>query len=375
MLDSNSPNQRPYTFDRVVRILFTLGLIVGVIYLLDYLSSVLLPFLVAIILAYILNPIIVWVQKKVKKRMLAVLIVLFGLQLVVGGILTLIVPFVIEDIVQMSHLVNTYSQQIEWLEMLPMNEINQFIAQFENFNVKTLLQQKDFRDLIQTTLSMLWTASTEVLGVVGVVVSLVSMLLYLVFILNDYEAVTTGWKKFIPEHYRGLFVGLVNDLNKGMKTYFVAQSKIVLGVTILFVVGFKITGIPLGIILGITVGLMNYVPYLQTVGIIPALLLGIVHSMETGHPIGWVLFSVLMVFVVVQLIQEAILVPRIMGKSTGLNPAIVLLSISIWGSLLGMLGMVIALPVTTLMVSYYKRFILKKNTKEDSGDVSEGTPA
>jgi len=69
---------------------------------------------------------------------------------------------------------------------------------------------------------------------------------------------------------------------------------------------------------------------------------------------------VLAVFAAVQIIQDAFLVPKIMGKITGLNPAIILLSLSIWGSLLGMLGMIIALPLTTLMLSYYQRFIIHK---------------
>jgi len=63
---------------------------------------------------------------------------------------------------------------------------------------------------------------------------------------------------------------------------------------------------------------------------------------------------------VVQVIQDTILTPRIMGKVMGLNSAIILLSLSIWGSLLGMLGMVIALPLTTLLITYYQKYIVKK---------------
>ena len=64
------------------------------------------------------------------------------------------------------------------------------------------------------------------------------------------------------------------------------------------------------------------------------------------------------VFLVVQGTQDLFLVPKIMGKAMGLNPAVILLSLSIWGSLLGIVGMIIALPITTLLISYYKRFVL-----------------
>ena len=64
------------------------------------------------------------------------------------------------------------------------------------------------------------------------------------------------------------------------------------------------------------------------------------------------------VFIIVQTIQDMVLVPKIMGDVTGMGPAWILLSLSVWGSLLGFVGMIIALPVTTLLVSYYKRFVL-----------------
>jgi predicted PurR-regulated permease PerM len=76
------------------------------------------------------------------------------------------------------------------------------------------------------------------------------------------------------------------------------------------------------------------------------------------------MLSALIVFAVVQIIQDTILTPKIMGHVTGLNPAIILLSLSIWGSLLGILGMVIALPMTTLLITYYQRYIIKKEVKE-----------
>jgi predicted PurR-regulated permease PerM len=74
----------------------------------------------------------------------------------------------------------------------------------------------------------------------------------------------------------------------------------------------------------------------------------------------------LAVFAVVQAIQDAILTPKIMGHVTGLNSAIILLSLSIWGSLLGILGMIIALPMTTLLISYYQRYVIAEKT--DSHD-------
>jgi predicted PurR-regulated permease PerM len=76
------------------------------------------------------------------------------------------------------------------------------------------------------------------------------------------------------------------------------------------------------------------------------------------------LLCALAVFVVVQAIQDLILTPRIMGSAMGLNPAIILLSLSVWGSLLGIIGLIIALPLTTLLISYYRRFVIKETDEE-----------
>jgi predicted PurR-regulated permease PerM len=128
----------------------------------------------------------------------------------------------------------------------------------------------------------------------------------------------------------------------------------------MFAIGFKIVGLPMAITIGLFIGVLNLVPYLQTVGVVPVVLLCLVKGAEPGESFWWVLLGCFIVFVIVQGIQDLFLVPKIMGKAMGLNPAVILLSLSVWGSLLGIVGMIIALPITTLLISYYKRFILNK---------------
>jgi predicted PurR-regulated permease PerM len=82
-------------------------------------------------------------------------------------------------------------------------------------------------------------------------------------------------------------------------------------------------------------------------------------SLETGQPLWIPVVIVLGIFFIVQIFEDAVLTPVFMKEITGMNPAIMLLSIAVWGSLLGIFGMIIALPFTTLMISYYKRFVLK----------------
>lgn len=191
--------------------------------------------------------------------------------------------------------------------------------------------------------------------------------MYIFFILLDYETLNKGWATFIPEKYRHFAIELATDVQNGMNKYFRSQALIAFIVGILFAIGFKIIDFPLGITLGLFMGLLNLVPYLQTVGLIPMILLALIKAGSINENFFLILLPALVVLATVQVIQDMFLVPKIMGHTTGLKPAVILLSLFIWGALLGAVGMIIALPMTTLLVSYYKRFILCEPEIVESG--------
>ena len=126
----------------------------------------------------------------------------------------------------------------------------------------------------------------------------------------------------------------------------------------------------MGVLLGVLLGVMTMIPYLQVIGAIPAVMLAAIHALETGQSFWMVLGLTGVVFVVVQIVQDVILVPKILGKAMGLSPAVMLLSLSIWGKLLGMLGLLIALPMTCLVLAYYRRLVLK----QEEGDADTNVP-
>jgi predicted PurR-regulated permease PerM len=155
-------------------------------------------------------------------------------------------------------------------------------------------------------------------------------------------------------------IRIVSDVKEGMNRYFRGQALVAFLVGVLFSIGFIIIDFPLAIGFGLFIGLLNMVPYLQLVALVPTVLLSLLKAADTGENFWWILACALLVFCIVQVIQDAIIVPKVMGKITGLNPAIILLSLSIWGSLMGIVGMIIALPCTTIILSYYKRYIKKQ---------------
>ena len=183
----------------------------------------------------------------------------------------------------------------------------------------------------------------------------------------SFEKINDNIELVFTFNYSERFKKIVNDVQEGMNKYFRGQAVVAFCVGILFSIGFLIIDFPLAIGFGLFIGLLNMVPYLQLIAFIPTILLALLKAADTGENFWWILFCAFLVFCIVQVIQDGLIVPKVMGKITGLNPAIILLSLSVWGALMGIVGMIIALPCTSLMLSYYQRYIHIKE-KEFSSD-------
>jgi len=353
--------ERPYTFDRVVRIVITLTVLTALFFLTRRLSGVLLPFLIAWLLAYLLQPVVHFFQYKLKFKYRFVAI--FATLLLFIGILTglgfLLVPMMISEIEKAIVLINSFFRNVDVNSILPIAWQNQLAEYFRQLDLQTLLGDDKFMSIVQKLLPQVWNFIGSSLNFVLGLAVIVIIFLYLFFILMDYERISEKWIELVPIKYRPLITNIVQDVQDGMNRYFRGQALIAMCVGILFMIGLSIIRMPLAIVLGLCIGILNLVPYLELLGIIPCVILALLKASETNENFWIIALSIAAVWLTVQAIQDLILVPRIMGKYTGLHPALILLSLSIWGSLLGFAGMIIALPITSLILSYYKRFIIK----------------
>ena len=350
------------TFDRVIRwVLVALGA-TAVVLLINRLSSVLLPFFIAWILAYMIYPFVIFLETKcrLRYRVVSITVALLIVLAVMALAAFLVVPPIIEESIRMSGLISIYFHDTLASSEFLVN-IQEMLQDYASDNsLMGLIQHSSVVEVAENLLLQAWYFLSGTinfaLGVLGSVV----VLLYLFFILMDYEKISSGWLRFIPAGKRDFTGMVVQDVKNGMNAYFRGQSLIALCVGVLFSIGFLIIDFPMAIGLGLFIGLLNLIPYLQLVGFIPTILLDLVKAADTGQNFWFILLCAIAVFAVVQTIQDVYLTPRIMGHVMGLNPAIILLSLSIWGSLLGIIGLIIALPLTTLLISYYRRFILKE---------------
>jgi len=350
------------TFDCVIRwVLVVLGATAAVL-LINRLSSVLLPFFIAWILAYMIYPFVIFLQNKcrLRYRVVSITVALLIVFAVVALAVFLVVPPIIEESLRMSELISIYFHDTLASSDFLVN-IQMMLQDYASDNsLMGLIQHSSAVEVAENLLFQAWNFLSGTINFAIGVLGSVVVLLYLFFILMDYEKISSEWLRFIPASKRDFTGMVVQDVKNGMNAYFRGQSLIALCVGILFSIGFLIIDFPMAIGLGLFIGVLNLIPYLQLVGFIPTILLALVKAADTGQNFWVILLCALAVFAVVQAIQDVYLTPRIMGHVMGLNPAIILLSLSIWGSLLGIIGLIIALPLTTLLISYYRRFILKE---------------
>ena len=360
-------NDHAFTFDRVMRLALFAGLAWGLVLLLDYLSDVLLPFVTALVVAYFLDPVTNRVQKLIKPRVLAALFTLLSITLVVFLVVRYMVPMVGNELTDMGRTVSKMAGDTKVAqaakEHLPENvweEVNEILKRDD---VKRYLTSDGMlqmgKDTAKKLLPGVWGVLSGAANVLTFITGLLVIMLYVVFLLIDYDNISARWRNYIPPSMRDDVSGFLGEFIKANNRYFRSQALVASFVAVLFSIGFSIIGLPLAILMGIFIGLLNMVPYLQIVGTIPCLLLAGLKALEQGESFLGSLGLVLFVFGVVQLIQETLLVPRIQGKAMGLSPSIILLSLSVWGKLLGFLGLILALPLTCLGLTYYRRYILK----------------
>lgn len=353
--------RKKITFDSFIRGSIGCVIIIGILMLIERLSGVLLPFFIAWLIAYLVYPLVKFFQYrlKLKSRLLSIFCALFIITLTGVAIFYLLIPPMISEMGRMNKLLVSYLSHGGGANI--PHTLSEFIHEYIDLAaINQMLSEENILATIKTTLPKMWAILAESINILFSIFASFIILLYVIFILLDYEAIAEGWLHLLPNKYRHFASHLVYDIQNGMNKYFRGQALVALCVGILFSIGFLIIDFPMAIALGLFIGALNMVPYLQIIGFFPPLILAILKAADTGDNFWVVIAGALAVFTIVQIIQDTLLVPKIMGKITGLNPAIILLSLSIWGSLMGMLGMIIALPLTTLMLSYYQRFIINK---------------
>lgn len=359
------------TFDKFIRWTGIVLIIGAVLFATNYLSSVLLPFFIAWFFAYLLYPVVKFIENKlhVKVRALSIIIAMLLAIGVIGGVIWMIIPPMIDQFDKLGDVLT------KWLHQTThTNNLTALIKDWIQANqgqIEKFMKSKDFSDAIKSAMPKVFSVVGQTANIILSIIASMITLLYMFFILLDYETLTANWIRIFPKKSRPFWHELMKDVEREMNNYIRGQGMVALCMGIMFCIGFTIIGFPMAIGLGILIGIMDLVPYLHTFALIPTAFLAMLKAADTGQNF-WLVFGLaFLVFCVVQIITDMVVTPKIMGKAMGLNPAILLLSLSVWGALLGFIGLIVALPLTTLLIAYWQRYVTREKPHHENYQTPE----
>lgn len=353
---------RDFTLDRAVRIMLVVGGVLAFTFMLESIWEVLLPFLLAGIFAYVVMPLVRWVQYglRVRSRALSVLIVFVLLTLIVVSAGLYLVPAIESEITKTLLALRLYSGGDTLVELILPSHMIEYLR--KAIDIQVLLENLN-PDRITEVLGTIWNQAggliSSTLSVFSWSVVFAMGIIYFIFILVDFEGLGRGFLDLFPATVRPTVRSIFMELDYYMNSYFRGQALVALSVGVLLSIGFNIIGLPMATALGVFIGILNFIPYMQALGVLPLTMLSLLMAAQTGQNAFVCLLLGFGVLLIVQVIQDTLLVPRIMGRSMGMRPSLILLSLAIWGYLLGFFGMLIALPMTMALYSIYMRYILQ----------------
>jgi len=359
------------------------GTLLALFWLVRHLADVLVPFAVAVLLAYLINPMVTALEGRLRNRTAATLITVSGCLVVLAALVVIAIPIVAGEVADFGQVLRNLQADSsgpwtlrERYDALVENQSSQTVQRILAA-VREAVAKADVQALVvnaaRRVAPWLWDLAGGALAFVWGLTGLVVVVLYVVFVSIDYVRLSAAWKTYLPPQYRERLVGFTTEFSSAMSRYFRAQFMIAAAMGVLYAIGFSIIGLRMGVVLGLLVGLLNMVPYLQTVGFVPALVLAVLRAVEGGSSLMLSVFWVVVVFVLAQAAQEVILIPRIMGRQTGLRPVVLMLSVFVWGKLLGFLGLLLAIPLTCVGIAVYRRWILRLPDRAQAPDAKADT--
>ena len=333
-----------------------LVLLGGIVYLL---SPVLMPFVIAALFAYLADPIVDRLERWMG-RGLAVSLVFFVVTIVVTGILLVLVPFIEH---QISNFLTQLPIWIDWFQTRATPWLT------EHFGVSPdLLDTRSIINTLQThwkeaggfAAATLAHVSKSGMTIIGWLVNLVLVPVVAFYLLRDWDILVERIHTMIPRGVEPVVSRLAHESDVVLGAFMRGQLSVMIALAFFYGAGFWLTGLSVGPLIGMVAGLISFVPYL---GAITALVMGVIAALVQYHDWYHVVL-VVVVFVVGQLLEGYVLVPRLVGEKIGLHPVAVIFAVLAGGELFGFLGVLLALPIASVLMVVL-RYVYRRYTESE----------
>lgn len=319
-----------------------IGVVAGLsaaLFLLVRLRVALTPFLVGVVLAYLLNPLVRGLCRRGFQRPVALAVVYVALLLLIGLGIGLLVPRIVLELARLAEFLPGYFALIQdW--------VNDFQEQYSQIQIPLSIRQaveEAFIALQARLVSIVSAAAARVLGIFSAVVGLIAAFVVSYYVVRDAPSIRLGISRLIRAGERQRTMAILSDIEKVIAGFIRGQLTVALIVGTLTTVALLILGVRFAVVLGIIAGLAEIIPYFgPIIGAVPALAVTVVVSPVLA-------LKVLLAFVIIQQIEAHLVSPRVMGKSVGIHPVMVIFALLVGYQLLGILGMIVAVPIAGII--------------------------
>jgi len=323
------------------------------LWFLYYIRDILIVVFVATLLAMALNPIVNWLNKKKIPRIFCVLIIYICLFTIFFGTIALIVPPLTNEVQQI-----TSNFPILW---------EKFMTSFsggENFDSENEIVNA-IRDQLGSAQELLSTSATNIFSfirnVFGNFISFMLIFVLTFYFLVQEDTIKKAFKHFTPQKYQPYMNDVLTRMQERVSMWLRGQLILVFIVGFLVLVGLKILNIKYFLLLALIAGIFEIIPYIGPIlAAVPAVFIASVESPWRG-------LAVIMLFWLIQQMENHLIVPKVMQKMIGLNPIVIILVILIGAKLYGFLGILVAVPTAAALSVIVKDVFEKGDIQKDEG--------
>ncbi len=301
--------------------------------------GILTPFLLAFALSYLMNPVVTYLEKRGAPRGLGTLVIYVGFTLFVTLFALYLVP---RFLVQLERLAEVLPEQAGSIQ----SHLAGFYLRFSRFNIPEPVKGAIDNGIERAEEALAGFVERALGSVPGLLPRLGLLILVPVlafYLTMDFPELKMWLLSWIPDRWRSDIVGLMIEMDNSLGSFIRGQLLISAIVGILIAVGLSIIGVDFALIIGLIAGIFNIVPYFgPIIGAVPAVVFALLRSPLTA-------VYVVLLFAIVNQVESSIISPNILGEHVGLHPVTVIFSIISGGYLFGILGVILAVPVTSIV--------------------------
>tara|TARA_B110000879_G_C11107243_1_gene485805 strand:- start:145 stop:1281 length:1137 start_codon:yes stop_codon:yes gene_type:complete len=355
--------------------------LVAIMFLLHFLGEIILPFIFAIFIAYLLNSLILKIQTKIKNRNLAITSFLFSSTLLVIGVIFFLGTHLVNDTKRFVTAVEIFGEENKQQINDTKNSVLNFVDDvYKSETVQNQIKGTDTltdnynEESLTTTLESIYSFFEDSKTVTQAPVKkswnwflmLIYTLLYTVLILFTYGYFEEKYNKYSEGNK--LANSMLNEIYRDFKivfiNYFKQRAKVALICTSVFIITFSIIGLPGAIIIGVIAGILTYADHFHYLSLPPVAIGCWLLSVENDTSFFLYFGIVLTIYILISVLEETLFFDKIMKSVRGMNPAIISLSFVLWVYVFGgFIGTIIALPLTQLIMIYTDHLILYSKKK------------